>query len=573
MAKELLHKLKEDEAQRRVEAAYAKQRKKNNTRNTRYRMYRDLFDGDESAWWGGDASFFMPAKPVEFRYSLTFNYLAPLVEKWASFIMADEINFAAVPKGPSSKERIEAGKSERICYRLHERSLHKKTLNEIALDASLLGTGWAKTLYDEKDKTRYVYARPEYVYPEPYISVFSGKFRYVIYAYEVHLDDAREEYGSKVGQNQMWDKREKDKETAEDMCSVVEYWSDDSYLLTVGNTVQVSEKNKYGFNPYVQFPLLSDPGKIYGKTWVDWILEPNAYFNQLMSMIADATYLNCNPPTVYENPPANYLDQFGKGGGGVIPAVKDSKIYFLTWPGEPPTVEYLLDRVTGFIHDVSHMPRVAFGDVGAGVNSSRVLSVQYDPVRKVLQQTRDNFDIALKTLNQYLLTLVEKYETNDEITTAYLVSKQKRWNLRKSGAETRAQSLKGKDVAGHYDTVVIWPGVLPKDDWEAARLELEKQSAGVQSKWTTMENLGFANPDDEMETLLEEMEDERLHPKENAGLLTAESRAAQALMKTAPPAEPGGIPERGIMPGEQGPEPAFPSPEEQANSEAQLWQE
>lgn len=582
-------KMKEKDALSYVQNAYAKQKQKNTTRNSRYRAYRALYDNDQDVWWGGD--YGMPTKPLSTRYSLTFNLIAPLVEKWASFIMADELNWAVPPKRPDIQGHQEAQKAEKILYKLHERSLSQRTLNEVAKDAALLGTGWAKTLHDkDKKQSLFVYVRPEFVYPEPYISVFSGQFRYVIYGYEMQVEDAREEWNdNSIGPTLLEGSKAKDKEKAEETCAIIEYWSDTNYILTVGNKVKENMGNEYNFNPFTNFPLLSKGGKIYGQTFVDWILEPNAYFNQLTSQNADVIRMNSNPPIKYKNAPTDYVAQIIKGStGGVIPLPREGDVDYMTWAGQPEIVRYVMELTMSFIHDVSHMPKIAFGDVGGNINSSRVLAIQYDPVLKVIRQARDNFTIALTNLNEHLLRLAEKYEKNQEIVMTTLENSKRRWMLRGEGKEPEVVELKGKDINGHYDTKVIWPGVLPKDDAGAARLEIEKKNATLQSTWTTMENLGIVNPEDEMALMISELEDERLHPKEQATTLGAMSKAMQAMGSLPPPEGatpeaptpptpggglPGGIGGGGIVPGTPGPEAAPPTPEEMENMEAQTWQE
>ncbi len=574
------------EATSMVTEAYARQKAKNSQRNQKYRLLRDLFDNENDAWWSGDPTYGLPHKRVSNRYSLTFNYFAPIVLKIAAFIMADSTDFKVMPRNPSPEERVAAQKAEKALYVVHKRSAYHKTLNEIALDSAKLGTGWAKVYYDEANQiTRYVYANPECVYPEPYKSVFSGRMLYVIYSYEMDLGDARLEYGNRVNpllisEGDQEEGRESDDESAEPKVAVIEFWSEKYYILLVGDQLIENQTNPYGFVPFVPFPLITQPGRIYGKSIADWVIEPNAYYNQAVSEGADAQRLNCNPPLKYRNAPVNYAEQIiNAQGGGCIPIPKEGDLDFVTWPGQPPSVEAMLNRVLQYIHDVSHIPRVAFGDI-VSTNSSRVISVQYDPVVKVMKFIRDNYTVALKTLNEMLLRLVEKYEANREVYVGYLEDNYSRRLKKLRGEQPEQYAVKGKDISGHYDTEVIWPGVLPKDDLNAGRFELEKLSSKVQSIWTTQENLGILNPEDEQEIMQAELANESFYPKEAATILGAESKALSAIansQKAAAGEEVGALP-RGLAGGElagmpPGPEAETPSAEQLERSNEQLYSE
>jgi len=489
-------KISDEEAFALATRAYKRQRDKHEGRNSKYKKYRNLFDNDYDAWWplGGDETYGLPARPIKTRYSLTLNYVAPVVLKMAAFLMADKVDFKATPKSPALEERMAAQKREKILYKGHKRSKYRKTLNEVAIDSAKLGTAWTKTYYDkDADKVFYVYCDPECIYPEPYKSKFTGRLLYVVQAYEMNLEDARLEYGDdvdlpKITASEQDEGREKDDQTAEPQVSVIEFWNDDRTILVVGNQTKENGENKYEFNPFTPWPLVLQPGMIEGKSIVDWMLEANGYYNQSYSQGADAQALNCNPPVWYKGAPLNYQQQWNEAKGGVLPLSKEGEVGFLTWQGEPPSVEAMLNRTLSFIHDVTHMPRIAFGELDQGVNSSRVISVQYDPIVKVMKMIRDNYDVALVDLNEKVLRLIEKYEKKNEIFSGYIENAKAVKIKREKGEELEVVTLTGKDVAGHYETEVIWPGVLPKDDMNAGRFELEKHDSKVQSKWTTQEN-------------------------------------------------------------------------------------
>ena len=88
--------------------------------------------------------------------------------------------------------------------------------------------------------------------------------------------------------------------------------------------------------------------------------------------------------------------------------------------------------------------------------------------------------------------------------------------------------LSGRDINGLRDVTINWPGVLPKDDFEASRLEMEKAAQGFQSIYTTLEKLGEDYPDDEIARIRMENNDPSLRGEKVAEQLRAQTPLIKA---------------------------------------------
>jgi hypothetical protein len=128
-------------------------------------------------------------------------------------------------------------------------------------------------------------------------------------------------------------------------------------------------------------------------------------------------------------------------------------------------------------------------------------------------------------------------------------------------ADGELVQLDGKDIQGLREVTLSWPGVLPKDDIEFARLEMEKMSQGLQSIYTTLEKLGEDYPDDEIARIRRENQDPNLRGEKVAEQLRAETPLIKQQMDQdfqSQMAQQQGM-------GQQGMDPAMAPPDETAD--------
>ena len=553
-----------------VLSEYSRRRLAASERNDTYSRMRALFNNDYYTWW--DNHFYK-----EDRVNVVLNYVRPIVKKGSSFLVGDAPEFAVSPLGNKPRQLAASSKAERILYGLLRKSNFSRVLLRVAQDSALLGTGWMKT-YVETDASgkpkvpRVSYVRPEYIYPSGYQSIHDERIYDVIYAYQMRLEQARAEYGKDVGPDSPLDETgEKDSSSPLDVATYIEYWSEKEYILIVGSKVVEKMENPYGFIPFVPFPWFSIPGSILGYGLVEDITGPNILLNVLESRRADAAIMHCNPPLKFKNARITSRQDFlSDMDGNVHFLPPDSDLDYLTWPGEPPTIEDSRRSLKNYIHDASYIPEHAFSS--GQVLTGMAWRMGLDPMVKMIHEVRCNWDVSLKDVCCHLLELTAKYFAEKDMSEIIYISP--------SGK--RGDELKGADAAGGRDVEVIWRDVMPRDDVTMARFELEKLSANVQSVWTTMERLGIPQPDEEMERMKAEFGEPAFRPRERAMQQTSDAKALLALAKAAQMGEEGAAgvsPAEGfgpmqereaLVPGEPGRPPENtaigPTPEQEAQS-------
>jgi hypothetical protein len=587
---------------------YRRQQTNYLARNTKFSELRRLFENDLDEWWTNNMS-------RTNRIQLTTNLLTPIVEKHSSFLVADPPEFQVLTPSPTDAGVLQASKSEQCLYNIMEENQMETRLNEIAKDSFLLGIGWARTYLEEvpgkKDKKKYkpkwAYAKPEFVYPEAYHSAYQGKLRYLIYAYQIGLDEARKEFGPDVRSD--WDIEVSELgaspdacEKSKERCTVIEYHDEDIFAYSTGG-VYKDGPNTAGHIPFISFPCLSIPGKIHGAGVAANIVEANKKLNLLTSRKMDSALMHCNPPWVILNAPTGFKNEFVNDiDGGVFFMPEGVTIQLLSWMGEPPSVVEQQKVLKQYIFDASFMPEQAFVTNNLMNATGMGMRVGFDPLIKLQKQVRGNWSVALKELCRQLLSNAEKFCANDMFVEAKLEIPAKKPEPAVEGEaanvmpepittekEKKTYQIFGRDIKGFHNVRIVFAGVLPKDDFLMAQLELRKKEAKIQSVNTTMENLGVRDPAYEKAMIIDEASSGVFDPQGDATRNTSMSKVLNTLdnLKGGPglpgmpelpqlpavppivPNEPGN--DRGIVPGAPGPTPAPPSlePDLFANQMAQ----
>jgi hypothetical protein len=144
------------------------------------------------------------------------------------------------------------------------------------------------------------------------------------------------------------------------------------------------------------------------------------------------------------------------------------------------------------------------------------LDVQFQPLISTIQKKRREWEIGIRNLFSMLLQIQEDIGHSMALGNAIILAANKSQmslpGTAESGPNTDGMlvGLSGKDIKGLRDVFISWPGVLPKDDFAAANLELQKFQSGIQSVYTTMEKLGEEYPNDEIQRVRKENEDPSL---------------------------------------------------------------
>lgn len=477
--------------------------------------------------------------------------ILPLVRKsvltHANFLMGRGFTTQIQPLGPNQSDREAAQRAEKALFLAIDRCSGWRSMWRAAMLGSLLGTSGFKVYKDGDGKACFCAIQPEFLYAVPRGDEYTDAVK-VYYAYSVDRLEAERQWGRRdykserqVSQMEQGDRLDRTYQIAgpalEDRrIPVMEVWTRDDYALWVGGESIANGPNPYKFIPYVVIQNIDSLSRIEGLSDVDALLglrnDNNGLNVQLNVLLSESYYIAkryANPTISWEAPPPNYMEHIAQmvGGGGVLPRRMGTSIEFLQYQGQPPDLGALIEllRVNGI--EVSGLNELAWSGSsqgGVAVQTGPSLEVKFTNVLSTLGSKQQQWAVGLKRLFWMMLALMSG---EDEIGVADKPYARKRAD--------RGMRVSGRDVADHRDCKIIWPGFLPKDDMAAARFELEKHGARVQSMATTLENLGFDFPDDELQRIRDETEDEQLPAgtDEQANLMRAKASMVGAEAKAA----------------------------------------
>lgn len=469
--------------------------------------------------------------------------MLPLVRRsvltHANFLMGRGFTTGIVPLGTGAGARGDAQRAEKGLFAIYDRCAGWRSIWRTAQIGSLLGTSGFKVYrkkVDGKDLAWFSPIQPEFLYATAAGDDYTDLSK-VFYAYTIDIEEANRQYGRRDWKSE----REVNKAMQGEWVNpdfiarmpnivqdrripVLESWTDEDYMLWVGGEEIENGANTDGWNPFVVIPnidsgegpeglsdidaLVAVGGQTGLNNHLNWLLSDNYY---VMRRLAD-------PTLVWEMPPSNYSDMVAQtvGGGGVLPSRLGGKLYYLTYPGMPADMSLLLDRLRAVGIDVTGLNEIAFSGQSQGsINTGPSQEIKFTNVLSTLAAKQKQWEVGIKQLNYRLLALGAQ-EGEIAVTD----------DPRAKSRSARSTVIKGSDIGDHRETKITWPGALPRDDMAAAQLEIQKNQAGIQSKYTTLENLGFDFPDDEIKLIEQEMANENL----NAGDAANKTRAQAALM-------------------------------------------
>lgn len=511
--------------------------------------------------------------------------VVPLVQKAvqqnAAMLMGREFTFNVAPLGSGQRQREQAEKAEKALDGAMREAGAWQSMQAGAHVASLTGTAvfkvyWKKKKYARKaDEWQACLAscQPEYFYPVP-AGDDRGEIVKVYYSYSVDRLTAEKQYGKReyqtVRELGLGDRAETITELMRKQTSLVdderkipvlEVWTDQDYMLLVGGVEVKNEPNPFGFVPYEMVQNINSADGLWGLSDVEMMIDLNQQLNELLSEQKYITSRWQNPTVIWEDPPPDYASTLAGtlGGGGALPTKRGTNIRFLQYTGQGPDVQELRERLLRYAIDASGLNELSwFGNQGGSINTGPSLEIKYTNILAALALKQKSWEAGLRRLFAKWMHLLSMPQQGDICL----------YEDNAKSRSKRGEMLTFKDVGEHRNVLIVWPGALPKDDMASAQFELAKYRDKVQSLATTLQNLGFNYPQDEIERIREEAGDERLNPNENANLM----RAGASMLKAqggpegmppeapegevAPPEEPEG--DLGVDPGEEPPMPDTP---------------
>jgi len=487
---------------------------------------------------------------------LSKNMCKPIVEKMASYLIGGGFNWN-ISRPNSLEYRESAERTEKILKRLLDMSRSDIQFMEGAKTGSKLG----RTIYKVYKKgpkgsehACFSYCQPDYFYGVPVGAESPGEFSIVYYSYPIDKGEAVRRFGKgsyktegEMSEGDRYDrKREQNQWTTVESrrrIPVLEVWTKDSYLLQVGGITKYNGVNPYkwtdtdeGFIPFVVIENIRSDEDGFGEADITQGRTINERMNYLLSRRDHIVNRWLTPTITWEGAPQNYAEILAQSmsGGGAIPMRLGSRIGFLSYDRPNEAVAQQIAELRATFLEVCGMNEAAYqGAITGSINTGPALDVQFQPLISTIQKKRKEWEIGIRNLFAMLLQIQEDIGDSLALGNAIILAANKSQMSMPGTAESGPNTdgmlvgLSGKDIKGLRDVFIAWPGVLPKDDFAAANLELQKFQSGIQSVYTTMEKLGEEYPNDEIQRVRKENEDPSLRGEKVA----EQTRSMSPLIK------------------------------------------
>lgn len=478
------------------------------------------------------------------------NLCKPITERFATYLMGKGFSYN-IDRPNNLEYRDAAERAEKILAKLLRLSRSELQFDMGAKTGSQLG----RTIYKVYKKGKpgsehacFIHCQPDYFYGIPSSDDHLSDYSTAYYSYPLDILEARRLYGKgrdfrtedRMGESNFYDPlRERQEEMGRERhrrVPVLECWTKEDYALVVGGETVFNGENPFkwantseGFIPYVVIENIRNAGTTRGEADIAQARELNEHLNYLISRKFHIVYRHLTPTVVWEGAPQNYAEILAQttSGGGAIPARLGSKLYFLAYDRPNPAVLEMEQALRASILESTGMSEIALqGTVQGSVNTGPALAAQFQPVLSTVEKKRKEWEGGMKTLFSMLLELQEQIGDSKALGQAVINQTRKS----EEDADGEVVDLTGKDIAGLRDVTVAWPGILPKDDLESSRLEMEKASQGFQSIYTTLEKLGEEYPDDEIARIRMENNDPSLRGEKVAEQIRAQTPLIKAQM-------------------------------------------
>ena len=416
----------------------------------------DRLDTARLAAYRGNLDFYNGSQwPTTSRHrQLVFNYAKVSVDKCTSFLMQGA-GFACHPLEETDELKDRVRRAEQLLHQVYEDNNLQQLDYETEVDAAILGDGCYKVTWDPDEKRIRITA--------PDVSgIFArwpGDDTSRVWRVASRYALAREEIAILYG-------RTIEKKAA----TITELWTARDFQLYLENEAIESRPNPYGFIPFIIFPNVKKPKQFWGESDIPVLVQPQRELNRALSQLSRILELSGNPIAVLENVASAEDIKVQPGALWTIP--EDARAYLLDLlqgGGVRLHVDYI-DLLYRSLHDISEMPRAAWGGIERDLSGSALRIELGSLVQKVIRKRAIRTN-AYHRRNAMVLRLAEKY-----------------MNENFEGVKHR----------------VVWGAILPQDVDRQAQTEQLLVQAGVHSRRTAMDEMGIQDPDGEFTRWLEE---------------------------------------------------------------------
>jgi len=348
----------------------------------RYREYLDYHEG----WRGA------PARRGRER-ALVLNYARSIVEKGAAYLMSDH-----APRLTAAPSDAVATEAERLLHDTWDANDLARLDIETEVDTAVLGDGAYKVTWDEAEG-RVIVSAPDV---QGLYAWWAGddvrRLWRVACRYDLDVDTFEEVHPALTGAL----RRPGGVRTPS--VEIVEAWTAERFELWAGGSLVDARPNPYGVIPFVIYPNLPRPKQFWGLSDIEPLREPLEELNRAFTQLSRILELSGNPIAVLEN--VEEARDIAVQPGAVWEVPEQARAYLLDLlqgGGVRLHVEYV-DLVYRALHDLSEVPRIAFGDSRFD-RSGIALQVELDPLIRRVERKRLIRTAALRRRDRLIMAV------------------------------------------------------------------------------------------------------------------------------------------------------------------------
>jgi hypothetical protein len=287
--------------------------------------------------------------------------------------------------------------------------------------------------------------------------------------------------------------------------------------------------NALGVIPIVHIPNTSISSSPWGQSDIWDIIPLNRELNEKMVEVSDIINYHAAPVTIITGAKASQLERGPKKVWAGLP--KDASVFNLESRGEMSGALEYIQFIKRTMHELTGVPETALGQFQPVSNTSGVaLAIQYQPMMNRFNMKKVHFTKGLEAINEIIIKTAAIFEPQMLV-----------YDPSKSAMPERDQltQLDPNDPTT-YKTQVHWPEPLPVDQLIKLNEVQSKMALGLESKRGALRILGEEFPNEKMDEIFEELQDDAMD-QGALQMLNAQIQMAVMLATGMMPTPDGGV--------------------------------
>jgi len=433
-----------------------------------YDRLREFFDGDQ---WD-----FAPEEGGNMR---VYNFCFTTVINYTAFLTNEAPEFDVPPEDITDPIEVDrAERKEIILKEILQDNNFAGQFEDAVEGGSITGDSFIVGPFWDSDKKRVYFSyvkKPENIRPifssDDYQTII-GYIRDYYIAKEVAdelFGDRLAERGIKLAEVPIGTSTNTSSvdNTSQTMAHIQEYWNDTEMSIYVDDHELDYVEHKWGFVPIIFVRNLPHPTRWNGVSDIENVLDPQVEYNEKNSAISDINNDDAYPVIFGKNlMPTNI--QSGKMQ--LIDLGEDAELLQDPRRANQAAIETVIEKRRRDIMDQSGLNEILYSG-GSQEATGRALSVLMQGVNNRVKGRQRRWNQSLQILCRNIFRLLEIYVP------------------------------KSKELINNYYKVdIFFPSTLLRNVTD----EINKYSRKLQSRYTTMKNLGTPSPKDEEHIMEEE---------------------------------------------------------------------